>query len=220
MNPTFTIAIAGNHFVLSPLKLMFWTEKKAIILSDMHLGKTGHFRKAGIAVPNAINEDDLQSLLVAIDTFEAEKIIVVGDMFHSVANKELNAFAAWRKLIHQIEFHLVKGNHDILPLDWYEQQAISVHHPTWQIGNIQFEHEPPNTENATIQEGVYTFSGHLHPSIRLKIGSRQLLQFPCFHVRANQVTLPAFGRFCGSVPIKPRSNDQVYAVVNQQIIAI
>ncbi len=220
MNPTFTIAIAGNHFVLSPLKLMYWTEEKAIILSDMHLGKTGHFRKAGIAVPNAINEDDLHSLLLAIEMFEAKKIFVVGDMFHSIANKELHAFASWRKQIPQIDFHLIKGNHDILPLDWYEQQAIMVHHPTWQLGKILFEHEPTHPQNASIQDGFCTFSGHLHPGIRLKLGNRQSLQFPCFHVQTNQVTLPAFGRFCGSVPIKPGPTDQVYAIVNQQIIAI
>ena len=30
---------------------MFWEEEKALIVSDLHFGKTGHFRKSGIAVP-------------------------------------------------------------------------------------------------------------------------------------------------------------------------
>ena len=61
--------IQEQHFWLSAHRAIFWEEQKALILSDLHFGKTGHFRKAGIAVPQQVYKEDLQrliSLLIAV----------------------------------------------------------------------------------------------------------------------------------------------------------
>ena len=52
--------IAGNTFTLSNDRCVFWEEEKMLLLSDLHFGKTGHFRKEGIAVPQDIYKEDLQ----------------------------------------------------------------------------------------------------------------------------------------------------------------
>jgi hypothetical protein len=38
-----------QHFWLSPERVIYWEDEKALILSDSHFGKTGHFRKSGRA---------------------------------------------------------------------------------------------------------------------------------------------------------------------------
>ena len=48
---------------LSAHRCIFWEEKKALLVSDLHFGKTGHFRKSGIAVPQAVYKEDLQRLV-------------------------------------------------------------------------------------------------------------------------------------------------------------
>ncbi len=67
-----------------------------LLLSDLHFGKTGHFRKEGIAVPQAIYKEDLQRLVTQIQFFKPQQVVVIGDMFHSHANKELDLFKKWR----------------------------------------------------------------------------------------------------------------------------
>src|ERR1043166_9426044 len=88
--------IHNNTFWLSPERVLFWEEEKALIVSDLHFGKTGHFRKSGIGVPQLVFKEDLQRLLFQIQFFRAQQLIVVGDLFHSIAYKELELFSRWR----------------------------------------------------------------------------------------------------------------------------
>jgi uncharacterized protein len=51
--PMFTFlphTISDNTFLLSTNRTIFWEEGKVLILSDLHLGKSGHFCKADIAI--------------------------------------------------------------------------------------------------------------------------------------------------------------------------
>jgi metallophosphoesterase superfamily enzyme len=64
--------IRDHHFWLSPERVLYWEEEKTLILSDLHFGKTGHFRKSGIAVPQSIYQQDLQRLFHQISFFNPE----------------------------------------------------------------------------------------------------------------------------------------------------
>ena len=111
--------IHKQNFWLSATRTIYWEEQKALILSDLHFGKTGHFRKAGIAIPQSVYKEDLQRLIDLLQYFKPKQIIAVGDLFHSKVNLELDLFKRWRNDFEAIDFHLVKGNHDILKEDWY-----------------------------------------------------------------------------------------------------
>ena len=47
-----------QDLLLLPEKAIYWKQQKALIAADVHLGKVGHFRKAGIAVPQQLAKDD------------------------------------------------------------------------------------------------------------------------------------------------------------------
>lgn len=117
--------ILNNSFLLSAGRCIFWEEEKALILSDLHFGKTGHFRKNGIAVPQAIFKEDIQRLVAQIQFFKPVQLIIVGDLFHSHANKEMNLFVKWRNDFAQLSIKLIIGNHDILPAEWYSEANIT-----------------------------------------------------------------------------------------------
>src|SRR5690349_23713037 len=106
--------IYKNTFWLSLQRCVYWEEQNALIVSDLHFGKTGHFRKSGIAVPQAVYKEDLHRLVHLIQYFQPKQLIVVGDLFHSHQNKELELFQRWREDLSGLPIHLVKGNHDIL----------------------------------------------------------------------------------------------------------
>src|SRR5687768_3729835 len=103
--------INKQNFWLSADRCVYWEENKTLILSDLHFGKTGHFRKAGIAVPQDVFKNDLLRLMAQVQFFQPDQIVVVGDLFHSHANKELELFKKWREDISHVQVHLVKGNH-------------------------------------------------------------------------------------------------------------
>src|SRR6476469_8804995 len=111
---------------LSAQRSIFWEEQKTLIVSDLHFGKTGHFRKSGIPVPQNVYKEDLQRLVDLIRNFNPGRVLVVGDFFHSRENPELEWFRKWREELIRIPIVLVRGNHDILKSKWYEDAAITL----------------------------------------------------------------------------------------------
>ncbi|MGN6540102.1 MAG: metallophosphoesterase, partial [Ginsengibacter sp.] len=111
---------------LSPARCIFWEEESALILSDLHFGKSGHFRKSGIGIPQNIYKEDLQKLFAQIAFFKPKVLLIAGDMFHSSANKELDFFIKWRNDFPQLEIKLIRGNHDILTKQFYKEAKIEV----------------------------------------------------------------------------------------------
>src|SRR5580658_7261737 len=141
MQAAFSYRFKGQQLWLSPDRCIFWEEEKCLIVSDLHFGKTGHFRKSGIAVPPSVYKEDLQRLLSLIQYFQPRELLVVGDLFHSRENKELALFRKWREDLSHIAIRLIKGNHDILQEDWYLDAGIAVSPETWQIGEFAFIHD-------------------------------------------------------------------------------
>lgn len=206
----------GDHtFWLSAQRCAFWEDQKALILSDLHFGKTGHFRKAGIPVPQAVFKEDLQRLITLIDFFKPQQIIAVGDLFHSAANLELELFKRWRADFPHLQFHLVKGNHDVLKKAWYKEAGLTVWEEHLQIGAIRFNHEQCHTT-----AGAFSFCGHLHPGVALQGLGKQTLRFPCFYFARDYCILPAFSRFTGTAAVAKREAVHIYAIVESALIKV
>lgn len=202
--------ICGNTFVLSSERCIYWEEEKTLILSDLHLGKTGHFRKEGIAVPQAILKEDLQRFVSLIQQFKPERIFVIGDMFHSRANKELDFFLKWRNDFSTVSMELIRGNHDILSSDWYRTAGINMVHGQLNIGNFVFSHD---WNDCSLTDTQYAFSGHIHPGFSIRGIGRQSLRFPCFFFGRQHAVLPAFSRFTGTYSMQQKKGDAVYAII-------
>ena len=216
-----------QQFWLTTDRTMYWEEEKALVLSDLHFGKTGHFRKSGIAVPASVYKEDLQRLVVQIQYFHPRELIIVGDMFHSRANKELELFLKWRSDLSDINIRLIRGNHDILAEDWYASAGIQLSRQTFSMQHFHFIHDfsdQLNKKEGYIEnktgERSYFFSGHVHPGIRVQGSGRQSLCFPCFYFGKKYAVLPAFSRFTGVAMISPATNEQVFAIVNQELIQL
>ena len=193
-----------------------------MILSDLHFGKTGHFRKAGIAVPQSVYREDLLRLLCQIQYFRPRRLLVVGDLFHSRENKELSLFLKWRDDFPDLGIHLIQGNHDILHDSWYAKAAIELSREVLSVGPFSFVHDIEDVEpgkdagpgeDAEPGGGAYYFSGHLHPGIRIRGMGKQSLQFPCYYFGSDYAVLPAFGRWTGTVSIAPAPEDNVFAIL-------
>ncbi len=211
--------IQNNTFCLSADRCVYWENEKALIVADLHFGKTGHFRKSGIAIPQNIYKEDLQRLVSQLQYFKPKQLIIVGDLFHSKANKELELFKKWRKDLSPLEIHLVKGNHDILHDDWYEKAEITITDDELAINNFCFRHDSL-TSNSQSQTSNYLFSGHIHPGIYINGVAKQSLRLPCFYFTKTYAVLPAFSRFTGTHLIEPKKNETVFAIVENRIVQV
>ncbi len=227
MHTPVSYKIRNHQFWLTTDRTMFWEEEKALIVSDLHFGKTGHFRKSGIAIPPSVYREDLQRLVVQIQYFQPSELIIVGDMFHSHANKELELFLKWRSDLAGIHIRLVRGNHDILKDEWYQQAGIDLSSQTLSRKDFHFVHDISDQLNQRdgfikniSEERSYFFSGHIHPGIRLNGMGKQSLCFPCFYFGKKYAVLPAFSRFTGVAMIYPEAEEEVFAIVNQELIQL
>lgn len=207
-----------QDLVLLPQKAIYWKQQKALIAADVHMGKVGHFRKAGIAVPRNMEQSDLSTLSDLIFEHRPEKIIFLGDLFHSDMNADWEWFRLWRQQNKKLEIILIRGNHDIINDRHYHDLNIALHDEL-QIGPFLMLHHPL-TEAKLQQAEVYAFCGHIHPGVTLTGRGRQSITIPCFAFGDQQAILPSFGRFTGRVAIRKQQTDRIFGVLQDKVIAI
>jgi DNA ligase-associated metallophosphoesterase len=214
----------GEELQLLPERALYWRAQRCLLLSDLHLAKAGHFRRYGIAVSGEVMRRDLAILDGLLQRLEPERILFLGDLFHSSYNSEFDWFArqmaTWRQAAgargYTLSFELVPGNHVILPASVYEEMNIRLHSRAIHIGPFVLTHQPA----ASLPPERYLISGHVHPGIRLTGRGRQSLRLPCFHFGSRQALLPAFGGFTGLQIIQPQAEDSVYAVAEGRVVPI
>ena len=208
----------NQHLMLLPAKVIFWEEERALIIADLHIGKVGHFRKAGIAIPKLMEQEELALLSDLITEFRPTQLIFLGDLFHSEMNNDWNWLQLWRDLFAGIKMTLIQGNHDILHIDYYKQANFEIYHELC-LGPFLFVHDKKDYEMIPEQE-VYILSGHIHPAIRLKGKARQSLLLSCFYFGKTAGVLPAFGKFTGKCCLPIDDNDTVFGVLNDKVILL
>lgn len=209
------VEIRGHSFILHHYKAVYWVERRTLVVADLHLGKVSHFRKEGIAVPVAAINTNFVKLDELLDTFETQRMIFCGDLFHSSYNTEWELFSFWRQTHPHIEMLLVAGNHDILPAALFEQSGIRVYDEKYTEQDFAFAHHPAEEPGET-----YLFAGHIHPVFTLRGPGRQQLRLPCFVQGIHGMILPGFGVFTGGAEISPEEHDRVYVVSGKEVLKI
>ena len=209
------VDIMDEQFGLYPQKAIFWKSQSTLLLSDLHLGKINHFRKAGIPVPSKANDHNLEVFIDLIQLCKPKRIICLGDLFHSHYNAEWEVFGEVVKHFSSINFELVLGNHDIMGKYQYKRKGIGLHE-TLRIGKFLLTHHPLEM----VPEDTYNIAGHIHPGVFLKGRGRQALTLPCFYFSEKQAYLPAFGKFTGLATIAPKKADRIYIVAENKVIHV
>lgn len=209
------INCSGEELELSKEKAIYWAAKKMLIISDLHVGKSAHFRKYGIPVPATIGQHDLQRLAKLINSYDTDVVLITGDMFHNTLNSDVLLFEAWRKEHRHIRFILVKGNHDALSTDTYSRLEIEVVHKELLVTPFRFIHDKPTTFDK-----YFNITGHVHPGVTIYGKARQQLKFPCFYFTQTCAVMPAFSAFTGLSKIHREDGDQFYAITPTQVLAV
>ncbi len=210
-----TIRLAGEEVVLDRRRAMYWPRESALILTDLHLGKIQHFRKAGISIPSQASESNWTRLDELMSRYEVKQLTILGDLFHSRQNKAWDRWVGWTLKHSSTDIHLIRGNHDILPEHVYREISNVNTHPILRTTPFIFTHFSPDEPDTE----TYSLSGHLHPGIRLSGRGKQSLTFPCFYFDDHGGVLPAFGKFTGLHIIQAREGSRIYAISEGQVIS-
>lgn len=212
------IRIANETLTACADRALWWPRERTLIVADMHLGKAAAFRRAGVAVPSGATAADLARLDVLIAEHAPQRLLVLGDLFHTQLSFDEPAVAAidaFRAQHAQLQISVIQGNHDRqierLPAAWrLEWISGALHQPPFV-----FAHEPAADPRGTV------LAGHIHPVVRLQ-SRRDSARLPVFWFRHRQAigVLPAFGSFTGGWPVAPEQGDTVIAVTPDGLVPI
>ena len=222
------------HFGGSLLRLnsdgsAFLPEHNTLLIADVHLGKSGVFRKAGIATPQGLHEQNLKQLARAFEAHPQATVVFLGDVFHGLQNKETRSLKTLLDAYDGHTFVLVKGNHDFDLPEW-QQLAIV---PEWTLGKLHFLHEPPGANFDTntpfsqttaqrdfpaLAQEIFLICGHLHPGVALRGKGRSRVRIKAFYLNDWICVLPAFGTFTGQHALKVAGT--YYGIVDDTLLKL
>lgn len=182
---TYPFRFAGQSLVARPSGALHWPEARLLCVSDLHLGKSARqARRNGVQLPPYDVEDTLARLEGEVEATGAATVICLGDSFD-----DLQAFDAlpasaldWiTRLQAGRRWIWIEGNHDPGPVALAGDHLAHYRHE-----GLTFRHIAGETPGE--------ISGHYHPKLRLRAGSRA-----CFLVDAQRLILPAFGTYTGGL---------------------
>jgi DNA ligase-associated metallophosphoesterase len=202
----FTLAGAELHAL--PNGALFWPGHRLLVVSDLHLGKSGRIaRLGGAMLPPYETRDTLARLEEAIRQTAAAMVVCLGDSFDDLAAAEslteddrlwLTRLMAGRRWI------WVEGNHDPGPLDLGGTHLVEMALPP-----LTFRHIARPGASGEV-------SGHYHPKAALAFRGGSISR-PCFLIDGDRAILPAFGTFTGGL----RSDAPVLAgLMRREAVAV
>lgn len=213
MTAEIPIFFGGEELRLLPEHGVWCPRTRTVWVADLHLGKEESFRKSGFPVPD-LREDDLSRLSHMLERTSANQLVILGDLIHArsgLSTRLTEEFSNWRVQHAGIDIVLIRGNHD---------QHAGDPPSEWQLRCV----DAPHAAGDLLQSHVPLFdnvrpnlAGHLHPKYRLRSRAEDL-KFPCFLLRRQTLVLPAFGRFIDHGLIVPHVADDIYIVVEGEII--
>ena len=169
-----------------PSGALFWPAERILVVSDLHLGKSGRMaRRGGTLLPPYEVRATLEKLDADIDTTAPARVICLGDSFDDLAavgELEDQARLWLAKLMAGRDWVWIEGNHDAGPVE-----IGGTHRAELRIGPLTFRH--------IATEATAEVSGHYHPKARLGGTAR-----PCFLVDGDRLILPAYGHYTGGLP--------------------
>ena len=200
----------GTLLEMLPSRTLLLPQTKELLICDIHLGKAEYFQQNGIPLTNNSDENNFAKIKKIVKTHSPEKLIILGDLFHSKfsINKTLRKKVEDLPELLKTNVELVLGNHDI----GCKIKNLKVF-DIKKIKNIILSHEPINLVN----NKTLNICGHYHPKLYLK-NKGDKLSFRCFAMDMNKNVLyiPAFGDLTGGYPCK--KSFKKWAIVSEEEI--
>ena len=193
-----------------PSRALFLPQTKELLICDVHLGKAEYFQQNGIPLTNNSDENNFTRIESIVRKYSPEKLIILGDLFHSKYSISKTLQKRVEDLPEQLKINveLVLGNHDV-GCNIKNIKILDIR----KNKNITLSHEPLNlADNKSLN-----ICGHYHPKLYLK-NNGDKLSLRCFAMdtKKNNLYLPAFGDLTGGYMCK--KSFKKWAIISEEEI--
>ncbi len=184
-------SFAGETFVPSGDGALFWPERQALLLADLHLEKASWFARLGQLLPPYDSHATLTAVAAELERTGARRLYCLGDSFHDRFGCDRlpeQSRALLTEMTAAVDWTWIIGNHDPGFADHCSGTIVE----EVELGGIVLRHE------AVLKEQRAEISGHFHPKVRLSVKGRRVSR-RCFVASATKIIMPAFGALTGGL---------------------
>ncbi len=185
------LSFGGIAFQALSNGALYWPERRALLVADLHLEKGSWFAARGQMLPPYDSIATLAAVADAVDRTDARELWCLGDSFHDAAGCErlpADAQSALRALTARVDWHWIVGNHDPFFSDCFGGDVVD----EALVDGLVLRHE------ALSGEARPELSGHFHPKLRVSLRGRSVAR-RCFVATPTKLILPAFGALTGGL---------------------
>lgn len=196
------VTISGRSMIADRSGALYWPSEDALIIADMHLEKGSHFARKGQMLPPYDTRATLMALAEAIDKFEAENIIALGDSFHDIegpSRMQPEDREILSLLQEDRDWCWITGNHDAILPETLRGHVVN----ELSVGGLNLRHEP------AAGPATHELAGHLHPAAKISLYGHALRR-PCFAGNGRRMVLPAFGAFTGGLNVLDKAFQPIF----------
>lgn len=199
----------GQSWIALPEGALYWRERQALVVADLHLEKASAFAARGQMLPPYDSLATLTGLERAVTRMQARELWCLGDSLHDENAPERMGDDVLKRLATltaAMRWTWITGNHDPRPARLggaCRDEAL--------VDGIALRHE------ARADERAPELSGHFHPKWRLSLRGRAISR-RCFVLGQGKLILPAFGALTGGLdasapPIRALIGESAEALV-------
>ncbi|WP_265530644.1 ligase-associated DNA damage response endonuclease PdeM [Sphingomicrobium marinum] len=185
------LSFSGRNFRVTRTGGLFWPEREALLVADLHLEKASWFARFGQMLPPYDSHATLELLEGDIDATGAKAVYCLGDSFHDSFGCDRLPTAArdlLTSLTESVDWVWITGNHDAGMID-HCGGRIEIE---MVVDGLVLRHE------AEANETRPELSGHFHPKLRVKAQGRRVSR-RCFVASDTKMILPAYGALTGGL---------------------
>ena len=210
------IEVGGKCCLLRHDGSAFLPTSRALLVSDLHIGKDAGFRANGLPVPMGADARTLDRLSDAVLETGCEHVFIVGDLWHSRTGSTAEVVRKFEEWIQKTSasVHLIEGNHDRHAAPRSEIAGLQYCGERHELDGICLVHDPIEADN------LPSVCGHIHPGIRIEGKGRQSIWVRAFWRRGNVLILPAFGDLTGQVSVDACADDDLYALGDGRVFPV
>ena len=184
-------SFCGRELVALPGGALFWPDRRALLVADLHLEKASWFARLGQMLPPWDSEATLADVAALVASCSAAEVWCLGDSFHDRDGCERlprRAREMLTGLTAATRWTWITGNHDAAVVDQCGGTVVE----EAEVDGLLLRHEADPAEPRP------ELSGHFHPKLRISRRGR-LVSRRCFVATERKLILPAFGALTGGL---------------------
>lgn len=181
----------GQSWQALPEGALYWHERNALVVADLHLEKASAYAARGQMLPPYDSIATLTELERALVRTGARELWCLGDSLHDDAGADRMTDQVRDRLAGltaRYRWVWITGNHDPRPSPELGGEVCT----EAEIDGVLLRHEAERGETAP------ELSGHFHPKWRLHVRGRSVSR-RCFVMGETKLILPAFGTLTGGL---------------------